>query len=286
MWSLRRADDPAPSRLAYRIERLMLTPRFRFFLRWGLPALLVAALVGGVAFEEERRGRLIGAVREIRAEIEARPEFAVTMMAVDGASEDVDRDIREVAHFDFPVSSFDIDLAALRATVEQLDAVRSARVRIRTGGVLEIDVAERMPVAIWRTREGLSLLDTDGVRVAALPTRLKRPDLPLLAGEGADHAVAEALDVIEASGPLHSKVRGLVRVGERRWDVALSGGQTLMLPEDGPVEAMDRIVALDGAGDVLSRDVLHLDFRNPDRPTARLGPDAIAQRRGKSTTED
>ena len=287
MWPLRRRpDDPAPSRFAYRVERLMLTPRFRLFLRWGLPVLALAGCVALVVLEEERRGRMIDAARQIRAEIEARPEFAVTMLAIDGASPDVDREIREVVGLDFPVSSFDVDLPALRATVEQLDAVRSARVRIRTGGVLEIDVAERMPVAIWRTRDGLSLVDTDGVSVAGVQTRMKRPDLPVLAGEGANAAVGEALSVIDAAGPLHDRVRGLVRVGERRWDVALAGGQTLMLPSDAPVEAMDRIVALDAAGDVLSRDVLHLDFRNPDRPTARLGPDAMAQRRGRDQTED
>lgn len=288
MWPLGRSD-PAPSRLSYRVERLLLTPRFRAFLRWGLPVLIVAGLVASVALDPDRREALVSHVREIRAEIEARPEFAVTMMAVDGASEDVARGIREVVSYNFPVSSFDVDLAALRATVEQLDAVRSARVRIRTGGVLEIDVAERLPVAVWRSRAGLALVDIDGVTVASLPTRLSRPDLPLLAGDGADAAVPEALGVLEATGPLHDKVRGLVRVGERRWNVLLTGGQTLLLPAAEPALAMDRIVALDAAGDVLARDVVHLDFRNPDRPTARLGPDAMAQRRAKDaapTTEN
>ena len=48
-------SDPAPSRLAYRIERLMLTPGFRLLLRAGLP--MAVTFVAGVWYlsDEARR---------------------------------------------------------------------------------------------------------------------------------------------------------------------------------------------------------------------------------------
>ncbi len=42
--SKRRKADPAPSRWSYRLQRLMLTPLFRFSLRLGVPFALTFSL--------------------------------------------------------------------------------------------------------------------------------------------------------------------------------------------------------------------------------------------------
>ena len=47
--------DPAPSRLAYRAERLWLTPMFRTALRVGLPVVLALGLAGGYLADGPRR---------------------------------------------------------------------------------------------------------------------------------------------------------------------------------------------------------------------------------------
>ena len=46
--------------------------------------------------------------------------------------------------------------------------------------------------------------------------------------------------------------------------------QRLMLPEQRPIETLERIIALDQAEDLLSRDITVVDFRLVDRPTLRL----------------
>ncbi|NND21245.1 MAG: FtsQ-type POTRA domain-containing protein [Boseongicola sp.] len=267
--------DPAPSRLAYRMNRLMLTPMFRRFLRYGLPVLVLAAGALWWASDEGRRQDAIDRVAEIKRQIEERPEFMVRMMAVERASDGVEADIRETLPLDFPVSSFDLDLDELRERVEEIDAVAAASVRIRQGGVLEVDVVERVPVAIWRTAETLALLDPGGHRVAPLEARDLRPDLPLIAGKGADREVAEALAILAVAEPIAGRMRGLVRVGERRWDVVLDREQRILLPETKPVTALEKVIALDQAQDLLARDIANVDFRNPKRPVLRLTPSAI-----------
>ena len=62
--------------------------------------------------------------------------------------------------------------------------------RALASGVLEIRAIERVPVVVWRSGRGLELLDQNGVRVAEVDSRLRRPDLPLIAGDGADGACA------------------------------------------------------------------------------------------------
>ncbi|MCV6592490.1 MAG: cell division protein FtsQ/DivIB [Silicimonas sp.] len=275
MRQMKPAHDPAPSRLAYRLNRLMLRPVVRRFLRYGLPVLAVSAGVAFWASDQDRRDGAMDRIAEIRRQIEERPEFMVRLMVVEEATSDVAADIREVLSIDFPVSSFDLDLDGLQEAVEELDAVADASVRIRSGGVLEIEVAERKPAVIWRDGEGLRLLDATGHRVAPVAARTKRPDLPLIAGQGANEAVGEALQLFATAMPIRNRLRGFLRVGERRWDVVLDRDQRIMLPEQDPVTALAKAIQLDVAQDLLERDITVVDFRTPHRPVLRLGLTAM-----------
>ena len=281
--------DPAPSKWDYRLQRLMLTPYVRGFVWKGLPTLVI---LGGVALwfsHEPNRLAVVGQLTHLRQEFEARPEFRVSLARVEGASDDLAAAVRAKLALPLPMSSFDIDLAAARDRIEVLDAVRKADLRVRSGGVLQVVITERMPVAIWRTEDGLTLVDETGHRVAGLLSRADRPDLPLIAGEGADTATPEALDLIAAAGPLSARVRGLVRVGDRRWDLVLDRDQRVLLPEDNPVQALERLLALDHAQDLMNRDILTVDLRSDHRPTLRLTPNALAEIRraqGLETVEN
>jgi cell division protein FtsQ len=271
--------DPAPSKWAYRAQRWMLTPFVRAFLWRGLPTL---ALVAGATLwigHEPNRAAVVARLTDLRAEFEARPEFRVRLARIEGASPDLAEAVRARLDLPLPMSSFDIDLDAARARIEALDAVKRADLRVRAGGVLQVAITERVPVAVWRTAAGLTLLDAEGFRVAGLVARSDRPDLPLVAGEGADRAMPEALALFAAAGPLAPRLRGLVRVGERRWDLVLDRNQRVLLPETDPVQALERLLALDQAQDVMNRGILTVDLRSDHRPTLRLTPDALAELR-------
>lgn len=271
--------DPAPSRLAYRYQRLCLTPLYRGFVKFGLP-MVAAFLVGLAVFTNPHVRDTIGTqMTELRRAIEERPEFAVRLMAIDGASDDLAEDIREILPLDFPMTSFDLDLEAMRQQVAGLDPVASAAVRIRTGGVLQIDVTEREPAVVWRGPLGVEVLDVEGHRVATLIARAERPDLPLVTGEGANLAVPEALTLYNEAAPIAHRLRGIVRMGQRRWDLVLDRGQRIMLPEEGAVEALERVIALHSAQDLLERDITHVDLRLGHRPTVRLAAGAVTELR-------
>lgn len=271
--------DPAPTRWQYRMQRLWLTPYFRVLARVGVPVFLLAAAVGIYAGDEGRRAALLGSFTELKEKFQNRPEFMVKLVSVDGASPELAEAIRGRLDLKLPLSSFDIDLAAVQARVEELDAVAKAELRVRSGGVLQVQITERMPVMLWRLGDRLEMLDEAGNRVAGLAARTDRPDLPLIAGEGADRATGEALEIFAAAQPILPRVRGLVRMGERRWDLILDRNQRILLPEADAVAAMERLIALDRAEDLLARDVLSVDLRNDKRPTLRLAPFALNEHR-------
>ena len=271
--------DPAPSKWAYRAQRWMLTPYVRTFLRTGLPSVLVIGAAAAWLSHEPNRAALVAQLTHLREEFEARPEFRVSLARVEGASPELAEAVRAKLGLSLPMSSFDIDLDAAQARIEALDAVQRADLRVRAGGVLQVSITERVPVAVWRTETGLMLVDEAGHRVAGLLSRTDRPDLPLVAGEGADRAMPEALAIYDAAGPLLPRIRGLVRVGERRWDLVLDRNQRVLLPEKNPVQALERLLALDHVQDIMNRDILSVDLRSDHRPTLRLTPNALAELR-------
>jgi cell division protein FtsQ len=178
--------DPAPTIWAYRMQRVMLTPYLRALLRVGLPSLAVLAAAAIYLSDEARRDGMARIFTDLREKFEQRPEFMVTLASVEGCSIELAEAVRDKLALRLPQSSFDLDLEAARLRIEGLDAVKSADLRVRSGGILEVIVTEREPVAIWRTDDGLTLVDDTGHRVASLLARSDRPDLPLIAGLGAD----------------------------------------------------------------------------------------------------
>lgn len=261
--------DPAPSRTSYRMQRLMLTPLFRATLRVGLPAFLIVAVAGGYWADDTRRDSAISWISEQRHAVETRPEFMVGLMSIEGSSDEVATDIREIIPVDFPVSQFELDLPAMRASILELDAVADVTLRIRTG-TLHMDITERLPAVVWRGLQGVELLDMEGHRVAAVPARASRPDLPLIAGTGAESEVPEALSILAEASPMRDRILGLVRVGERRWDLVLTEDKRILLPEDNPVAALSRVIVLDQSRELLSRAVNRIDMRLNQRPTLRI----------------
>ncbi|MFV0291965.1 MAG: cell division protein FtsQ/DivIB [Paracoccus sp. (in: a-proteobacteria)] len=269
--SLKPRRDPAPSRLAYRLNRMWLTPSFRRLTRVGLPAFLIAFTALLWLSDEDRRASLAGGLTGLVEKVQNREQFMVKVMTIDGASEPVDKALRMMLPVDLPASSFDIDLDELRQDILMLDAVKDVDLRVKPGGVLAAKVAERQPVLLWRHSRGIEQLDEAGHRVASVTARSVRSELPLIAGEGADKAAREAVQIFAAAGPLLPRVRGLQRLGERRWDIVLDRGQRILLPANGAVSALERVIALTGADDLLGRDVSVIDMRDGSRPVVRIG---------------
>ena len=269
--------DPSPSRWSWRMQRLMLTPVFRFGLRIGVPFVLTFGI--GIAYlsNPERQAAITDAIADARASIQERPEFMVNLMAIDGVGTDLSEDIRVNLPMDFPISSFDLDLEKMRETVMALAPVAEASLRIRPGGVLQIDVTPRVPVAVWRSHTALVLVDANGAHVSHIAFRSDRPELPLIAGEGANEHVGEAMELIRTAQPLGERLRGVVRMGARRWDLVLDRDQRILLPTTGAVAALEHVIALEGAQDVLSRDVARVDMRLNGRPTIKMNNDATQE---------
>lgn len=274
--------DPAPSVLRYRLGRLWLTPSFRRIVKFGP---IVTVLLGAVFYlltSQSFKEGFAQFSQNTRDGIIGRAEFRVTEMKVHGASAGLQAQVEQAAAVTLPTSSLEIDLVDLRQRLETLPRVASAAVRVSSNGVLQVNLSERVPAVVWRGEGGLRLFSGDGVELGQIATRLDRADLPLIAGNGATDHIEEAMELFSISSAINDRVRGLQRVGTRRWSLILDRGQEIYLPETGATTALLRVMATHATDDLLNKDVVIVDLRNPSRPVLRLGPMAVSELQSKN----
>ena len=262
--------DPAPSRIAYRIMRLMLIPRLRLIFTLGFPSLLIFCATLGLFININVWENISAIKKDLKLAFVERPEFMIKVASIDGSSDELANEIREILPLDFPVSYFDLDIKYLHKVVNEIPAVASAAIKISVGGVLQINVTEKSPAFIWRKDNVMSVIDETGSFIRIANSRVDYPKLPLVVGEAADLAVSEISSLMQANEYFKDHVRAFIRVGERRWDLILENNVRIMLPQREFLAAFDRLMLMNEAGSLLSGRLSNIDMRLVVRPTVRV----------------
>lgn len=280
--------SPGFTRLGFRARRIWKRRWVRRVAFTVLPAATAIALAVGLAMNPTVRGIVADTGSAIVASLSDRPEFAIKGYRITGGSPSLRALIDAAVALPPNASTLNFDVANVRRLVEGLPAVRTSSVVLDPRGILRIRLTERHARALWRdARDGLWRIDDEGVRLGRAFTRGAYPLLPLILGEGGDAAVAEALAILAAAPKLIPRLRALVRVGRRRWNIVLDRGLTIMLPEQGAPDAMSHVMAWQyGGEDVLGRGISVIDMRLPDRPTVRLLPEALKTLKQRKSNPD
>ena len=272
-----RKRDPAPSRLRYKISRWMLSPFIKKAVVYGFPLVFLSVPILVYFQDQKNREHLEELAFDLYRKIIERPEFMLNALSIEGASDSLNAEIREVLGLHFPVSSFDLDLSDLRKQVLALPPVEIAEAHVKGGGILHIKVNEKTPTLLLKEKIGFTVLSKQGEFIRSVSSREYFSNLPVITGKGAENAAAQANAIFKAMYGKLDRVRGLVFVGQRRWNLIMTSGQVIMLPEENPEQAIQKILILDKAEQILSRNIAVFDFRLPSRITLRIPTDKYGQ---------
>ena len=262
--------DPAPSRLGYKFSRWMLSPFIKKSVFFGMPLIILLLPVFIFLKDQNNKNLVEEIVLDFYRKVIERPEFMLNALSIQGSSDSLNAEIREILGINFPISSFDLDLADLRNRVLSLPPVETAEVRLEGGSILHVKVKEKVPALLLKDDTGIHILNKNGDYIRPLLSTEYGSKLPVITGEGAQKAAAEAFILFSALYDKLDEVRGLVLVGGRRWNIVLKSGQVIMLPEKKSEQAVQKILILDKAEKILSRDIAVFDFRLPYRITLRF----------------
>ncbi len=214
---------------------------------------------------------------EPRDRIAAALGFGLDKITISGIARLPEREILRLAGITPRTSLPFIGAADIRERLLAEPFIKSADVRKLYPNALAITLVEREPYGLWQLNGELFVVAADGTPI----DRLRDPTLatlPLVVGEGANLRAAEYLALLDAAGPLRSKIRAGTLVSGRRWTLKMQNGLDVRMPEEGARAAMARLVRLDRESGLLDKDVLAIDLRMQDRIVVRLTEEAAAAR--------
>ncbi len=203
--------------------------------------------------------------------------LGLAAITISGTRELDEAEILQAADISPRSSLLFLNVDAVRERLKAIPLVRDASVRKLFPNRLIIDITEREPSALWQKDGALNLVAADGAPIAEVHDA-RFADLPFVVGDGANQRVAEFLRIVEAAGDMRVRVQAGVLVGRRRWNLKLSNGIEVKLPDAHPEIAATRLGRYARDAHILDKDLIYVDLRVPGRIYARLTEDAAAAR--------
>jgi cell division protein FtsQ len=248
----------------------------------GLAAMLAALILAAALATGGRGAQLVDGAQRLAAEASdlanssrglvadrfAGLGFRLSEMHLQGASPASQKEILQAAALTPGVPILGLDLNAIRSRVERVAWVDHARIIRLLPDTLVIAVQERPLMAVWQHRGRVDVVAADG-RVDPTVDPGHFLSLPRLIGQGANTEAVKLLPVLSQRPRLMARVRAIRRVDERRWDLLLKDGGTVLLPESDEGAALDRLARLDREGRILDLGLKRIDLRDPRFVVAR-----------------
>ena len=228
---------------------------------------LVLAILGAGLFRVASHG---GTMRDRFAAVSAEIGFKVTNILVQGREKTPNDSLITALGVRQGDPILSISLHEAKARLEKIAWVRSATVERVLPGTLRIVLDERRPFAVWQNHGNFTLIDQAGNVVSDSDIAAFVSVLPLVVGEGAPSDAARLIGLYNKFNPLAGRVLAAIRVGDRRWDLCMTSGAIVQLPEGAEEPALGKLAELQQSKALLDRPLAEIDLRLPDR--LRLTP--------------
>jgi len=242
----------------------------------GTVAVILASLAYG-AIKGDHIPSIIAALKDARDGAGNAAGFRIVSVALAGQHHVSREEVLAVAGVTGSTSLLFLDVEQTRERLKTNPWIADATVLKLYPGELQIGIKEREAFALWQKDGQVSVIADDGtVLEPYVSPRLI--ELPLVVGRGAETRAKEFLVLLDRYPALRAFVRAAVLVGERRWNLRLNNGIDVRLPETDIAPALERLVALDKEKNLITRDIVAIDLRLPDRVTVRLSEGAAQAR--------
>ncbi len=209
-------------------------------------------------------------------------------------------DILSAAAIEADTPIWTVSPARLRKRIEALPWIADAEVTRKLPDSIHIAITERSPAALWQHQQRLRLIDHEGAilgeadlgRFAHLPIVVgaQRYALPISETTADrfcparidDETAAclrapdfrEVLALVRDIPTVNARLHAVQHVRARRWDLHLTDGTVIKLPEGGAASALARLASIERSDGLLDRAVAMVDLRLEDRLIVKPLPGA------------
>lgn len=231
-------------------------------------ALIVAgaALFGGSLSKAEQRwaSALDGTARSVGLAVEGVEVIGLEHMP------ELARQVRDAAMIVPGENMFRADPYLIQHRIERTQLVANVRVYRLWPDTVMIRADAAKPTAHWFDGETWQLVDSFG-RTLPSDEQFETTGLMQTKGDGAAEAVPSLNKALFEHPDLRARMAIAERISDRRWNMTLQDGATVLLPEDArlPV-ALSQLSALLQAGPASLAEIKRIDLRLQNRPTLQL----------------
>lgn len=159
-----------------------------------------------------------------------------------------------------------------KSMIDRISWIEDSHVERRFPDTVYISLLERQPVALWQNQGRIRLIDRNGVVLTDTPDKRFKDLMIVVGNEKATHELNSVLSVLEAEPLLASKVDALQYRSNRRWNMTLRNGIVVKLPQEGLPFALALLSSSEQEHQILQKDIMSIDLRDPERLTVRTRP--------------
>ncbi len=162
-----------------------------------------------------------------------------------------------------------LDVHHARQRLNALPEIRDARIERHLPDQVVIIIHEREAYALWQHAGTQQWIDRDGT-VLSHRTRAPHAGDIVLVGDNAPQHAASLFARLEKIPALRQAVQSAQRIGQRRWNLTLTNGMLIKLPQTPSDETWQRLAHLVNKRQLLERAIASLDLRLQDRAIVTL----------------
>lgn len=194
--------------------------------------------------------------------------FGIEQVSVSGQRYTLDSDVFDALDLTNIKTFAALDTAAALKRIERISWVDTAQISRVYPGMLNVQIRERVPAAMWTRADKNYLIDATGRTLGPVQASNSWA-LPRIAGEGANVDAPLLLAALGRHKGIQNHVDHAERVAERRWTVILKNGSRIELGADREVEGLDQVAASSALKQALVATPSIVDVRTPGRAVTR-----------------
>ena len=263
-------NDPAPSRLAYKINRLLYRFWFKLLLMIVLSASSVLLAKKVVYQNVDLNAEIRFLTEESSSLYKGLTELSISKISVKGAKEPLKKEIIILVQNAATEGFSALKAQALREKIQEINKVEKAFVKLSTDGSVNVEVIQRKEAVVFFNNHLYEVLDSNGVILSINQHYQGLSSLPLLVGKDGQKNINELLSLMNEIGSFQSEVLYYEWVGERRWNIHMKNDLVFKLPENNLNKGLEVMRMFLNDTDTLLKPIVSVDLRNIDKPIIKL----------------
>ena len=192
--------------------------------------------------------------------------FSLTEIKITGIKSLDESEIKKHIQYRNCSNLFCVNLTSTKNSLEKLDLVKNANIKIVLPSKLNIKILEEKPKFLFENGNDFFVLNSEGKRISKIRKNIDLyNDLIVVGGENVLEKVKDLKFILAESPDLAKKITSAKLISNRRWSLVLSYFTTLDLPEKNPNTALKKLDFLNKKYGLLSDNIKKIDLRVENR---------------------